>query len=492
MAERASIQRGPACARAVFTPHQTPATLSCLGHGHDHGHGVSDGGGGGGGADDKTRLGCAGFPDTSRVLLVMKTGVSEAFAKIPNHIMTNLGCVPDFLVFSDMAQELAGHPVHDSLDAVLPEVQRGNKDFDLYFRQRTCLIDQAACNRHHDVSRQGWNLDKYKNMHIAENAFAMRPGRDWYLFVDADTYVAWPTLVEWLRQLDPDELHYIGSVAYVGSVPFAHGGSGYLVSWATMRSLFGGRTGVANRWDERTSRSCCGDFVFSLALKNETNIDVRNAVSRPPPGGVARADADADASPQWPTINGEKPHTLPYSDKEWCQPIATMHHAAAEEVSGLHAFERGRNFSSPLRIKDLFHRFVRPHLMARRDDWDNLSDHVFYLNKSAYHYSDYERGKAKEGDLSALELLAHQSFDDCRRACYSLDDCLQFRFYHGICSTSHSIKHGHPTKEEPDRHWQYLSGWNMKRINDWVAAREDCGAVEFPFKDAWLGLGAWQ
>lgn len=189
---------------------------------------------------------------------------------------------------------------------------------------------------------------------------------------------------------------------------------------------------------------------------------------------------------QWPTINGEKPHTLPYEEKEWCQPIVTMHHVGAEEVSDLYAFEQERNFSNPMRIKDLYHRFVKDNLMAKREDWDNLSGNVHYLNSSSFDYSADELAKAKTEDLSALELLAHQSFDDCRRACNSLQECFQFRFWHGICAISHSIKHGHPTKQEPEAHWRSLSGWNVKRINEWAEAHNDCEDVNFPIQDGWM------
>lgn len=62
---------------------------------------------------------------------------------------------------------------------------------------------------------------------------------------------------------------------------------------------------------------------------------------------------------QWPTINGEKPHSLPYARNQWCQPLVTMHHASAEEVSEIYAFEKERNFSHPMRIKDMYHRFIK-------------------------------------------------------------------------------------------------------------------------------------
>ncbi|KAJ6441810.1 glycosyltransferase family 31 protein [Purpureocillium lavendulum] len=431
---------------------------------------------------------CAHFPDVSNVLLVMKTGASESYGKIPNQIMTTLKCVPDYLFFGDMAQKVAGHTIHDSLDTVIPDVKMKNKDFKLYHRQQQCPIDLDSCNKNHNVGQEAWSLDKYKNIHMAEKAYAMRPNHDWYLFVDADTYVVWPTMMKWLSKLNPKDPLYIGSVAYLGNFPFGHGGSGYLVSQAAMSKLFHGKSGVANRWDERVTHECCGDYMFSKALHTETGVNVKNAVCLvvvPQPRrrlGIVQGEARLTGCLQWPTINGEKPHTLPYAENEWCQPIVTMHHAGAQEVSDIYAFEKGRNFSDPLRIKDLYHEFVEDQLVVSRNDWNNLSDDVFYLNRSASSYSDWELGRAKKGDLSALEAAAHRSFDDCRKACDGDQTCLQYRFWNGICSFSKTIKHGSPTKLESEAWWRYKSGWNIKRIKEWVAAHDTCGSVDFPIK----------
>lgn len=224
---------------------------------------------------------CQGFPDTSNILLVMKTGASEAYSKIPTQLLTNLRCLNDFLIFSDMEQEVAGFMIQDSLDTVLPEAMSGNKDFDLYNRQKTCSVDQETCNKNSgaDTASQGWALDKYKNIHMAEKTYAQRPDYDWYIFVDADTYVLWGTLVEWLKQLNPEDKLYVGSVALLGGFPFAHGGSGYLVSRGMMRDFLEGKEGVANKWDVAVKSTCCGDYMFSYALKNETGVDVKNVVS---------------------------------------------------------------------------------------------------------------------------------------------------------------------------------------------------------------------
>lgn len=47
---------------------------------------------------------CAGFPNMDGIQLVMKTGATEAFDKVPTHLLTTLQCMSDFLIFSDMVR----------------------------------------------------------------------------------------------------------------------------------------------------------------------------------------------------------------------------------------------------------------------------------------------------------------------------------------------------------------------------------------------------
>lgn len=225
---------------------------------------------------------CASFPNTSNILVVVKTGASESYAKIPTQLMTVLRCAPDFLLFSDMEQSIAGHHIYDSLDTVLLKAKAGNPDFDLYQRQQACPVDQHSCSASSDQGMKGgWELDKYKNLHIAEKTYDLRPNYDWYLFIDADTYVLWNNLVQWLRTLeDPSrKKHYIGSVTLISDFPFAHGGSGYILSQATMRELAVDHHLIANRYDMVAKESCCGDYVIGLALHEALGVSVSGAVS---------------------------------------------------------------------------------------------------------------------------------------------------------------------------------------------------------------------
>ena len=222
---------------------------------------------------------CAGFPDTSRVLILLKTGASETFKRLPISFATMLKCMPDnVLVWSDMAETIAGHKVYDSLETVLETVKSTNNDFKLYNRQKNCPIAVEDCNKHHQVGVQGWNLDKYKNPHIAERVYKSHPNYDWYFYIDADTYVSWTNLVQWLKSVDPAKPHYIGSIEYNGHFPFAHGGSGYFMSKAAMDSMFAGKTGLANEYDEKMSHHCCGDIMWSEIMLNETGLEPENMV----------------------------------------------------------------------------------------------------------------------------------------------------------------------------------------------------------------------
>lgn len=223
---------------------------------------------------------CDGFPDTSRILLVMKTGATESYDRLPVQIMTILKCLPDYLIFSDLAQMIGGYHVRDSLDNVLVEAQDGNSDFDLYRQQQECVVDQASCSDIFEgTDSAGWNLDKYKNIHMAEKSYRLRPNYDWYVFVDADTYVSWPNMVYGLSQLDPTQESYYGIPTVIGSRLFAHGGSGYVLSRGLMNEFVGKNPGIANKYDVEMKDNCCGDFVFAMALKEATDISVHGFVS---------------------------------------------------------------------------------------------------------------------------------------------------------------------------------------------------------------------
>lgn len=262
----------------VHTPTSSPAAHAAPSSGSESG---ASKGSTKTGEKSKVKPGCEDFPDMSNIFVVLKTGASESYNRLPTQLMTNLKCVPNYEIWSDMEQDIAGQHVFDALTEVLPDI-KAHADFEIYHHQAYCPIDQEHCNKGYDTAKKGWDLDKYKNIHIAENNWSKHSNFDWYFYIDADTYVSWPTLVEWFKKLDPTKPSYFGSVAMLGDFPFGHGGSGYVVSKAGMKKMFDGKKNVGNKYDHKATTTCCGDYLFAFAIKEEAGLDVQQMVCPQP------------------------------------------------------------------------------------------------------------------------------------------------------------------------------------------------------------------
>lgn len=261
---------------------------------------------------------CDGFPNTEDVLVVMKTGATEAYDKLPIHFITTLECVNDYIIFSDMPMDMAGHKLHDALDEIPEEVKKDNADFDLYkkLQEYHRLGEDPRLLRTGSV---GWNLDKYKFLPMLAKTWKYRQDAKWYLFIEADTAVIWDNLRLFLDKFDAKKPHYFGSPTYL-DIEFAHGGTGYIISQAAMKSAVGGHLDIETKFGMDVAPICCGDRMIAAVLKEE----------------------DIKLTKAWPMLNGEKPLTVPYNNKHWCTPVLTMHHLTAQEVSQVWNFEKER------------------------------------------------------------------------------------------------------------------------------------------------------
>ena len=143
---------------------------------------------------------------------------------------------------------------------------------------------------------------------------------DWYFHIDADTYIVWSSLLSWLPTLDPFKKSFIGSKAYDGGKPFAHGGSGLLLSEKASHELVVVHRGTAARWDPQMDKISYGDSLLARALQ-EYGIQVTNS---------------------FPMFSGETPSTLWFHSGVWCMPIITFHHISADESEQLRSFEENR------------------------------------------------------------------------------------------------------------------------------------------------------
>tara|TARA_R110002060_G_scaffold62506_1_gene71883 strand:+ start:855 stop:1463 length:609 start_codon:yes stop_codon:yes gene_type:complete len=173
-----------------------------------------------------------------------------------------------------------------------------------------------------------------KNIHIVEKSWALKPEMDWYFHIDADTYIVWSSLLSWLPTLDPFKKSFIGSKAYDGGKPFAHGGSGLLLSEKASHELVVVHRGTAARWDPQMDKISYGDSLLAQALQ-EYGIQVTNS---------------------FPMFSGETPSTLWFHSGVWCMPIITFHHVSAAESEQLRSFEENRlNQNVSFKPRHLWH-----------------------------------------------------------------------------------------------------------------------------------------
>lgn len=221
-------------------------------------------------------------------------------------------------------QQIGSYHIYDALAEFEESAKAHNSDFDLYRDQKECPVSQKSCIDARSDTQKAWNLDKYKFLPMMEQTWRLRPGRDWYIFAEADTYVFWANMVQWLRtqsHLSPRERVYLGSRSFIGGTPFAHGGSGYVISGTLLKHLIEYHPGVVKQYNVKGATECCGDLMLAQALEEYENVKIRQS---------------------WPLFNGEKPSTLPYGPGHWCEPILTMHHMNAEEISNVWQFEETR------------------------------------------------------------------------------------------------------------------------------------------------------
>jgi hypothetical protein len=149
----------------------------------------------------------------------------------------------------------------------------------------------------------------------------MKPGMDWYVLIDADTYIYWPNMLDWLQILTPSKKSYLGAAVSLNGIPFTHGGTGIILSRAGMYELVAMGKGTANVWDNKTFDKCCRDLVLGMALKEH---------------GVNLQDV-------WPLMSGETPFTMPFgpgTPEYWWGPALTMHHLTPAEMIEFARFEK--------------------------------------------------------------------------------------------------------------------------------------------------------
>lgn len=425
-----------------------------------------------GGKGDGRIPGCRLLPGADKVVVMVKTGATEAFNRIPEQLVTLAECVPNFMIFSDMEQHIGEFHIHDALDEIGKEYKENHEDFLFY------NAIHEAHNSHGDVSVLGsdkaWALDKWKNIPMLHKAYTKYPDAEWYITIDADTYLSWVNLLLLLDRMDPEDALYAGCVYWHGPTAFAQGGTGYLLSNKAVKKFEEIRTPekIAD-WEKETSTICCGDVMLGVAMKQ----------------------AGVYVSGAWPMFQVDPPSGYLWSERTWCTPAITWHHVHSYEVEALWQFEQDwlqKTWDDedpgavPYLYKDVFDDFVMPHISKEKKDWNNMSgdktftqpkeDHV--KEESDWDWKDDEEKRKIWYELSEPERASIESVEKCRDVCESDESCVQFSWHPGTCKVSSSIKMGKPvpTKEE------YVSGWMIDRVKEFKKARGKCTSEDISWQ----------
>ncbi|KAL1859126.1 hypothetical protein Plec18167_007494 [Paecilomyces lecythidis] len=392
-------------------------------------------------SDSDNELRCPPLPGIENVLVVMKTGVTEALEKVPVHFNTTLKCIPNYVIFSDFEEDVAGVHVHDVLRNIDPVVKQTNPDFEIYNRLqkqgrqglRPFDLRDDANTPTGKPNNPGWKLDKWKFLPMVDEALSVKPDAKWYVFMEADTYIFWANLMQWLSKLDARQPHYLGTETQIADVIFAHGGSGFMLSNPAMRRAADQRAAHASELDEFVNIHWAGDCVLGKVL----------------------ADAGVPLRFTWPLLQNSRlaevdTLTTDFYRKPWCFPAIGYHHMSPEEIEFMWQFEqlRYRKTNDALLLhSDIFREVIHPQIELEnpRSDWDNLSGE---------------------------EHPTSNSFENCKIRCQKDLHCFQYSWRDDRCYTSKTPKLGMNSVGAQ-------SAWMSDRINNTIKRMGTCRKVDW-------------
>ncbi|KAI1109441.1 glycosyltransferase family 31 protein [Nemania sp. NC0429] len=417
------------------------------------------------------------------VLVVVRTGATEVLEKLPVHFSTVLTCIPHYVIYSDLEEDVEGHHIVDVLDRTSQNVKMDVPEFWLYNRLRASgregleyqtLFGSGPSGA---LENPGWKLDKWKFLPMVTRALEHRPDAQWFVFIEPDTYMIWQNMLKYLSQYDASKPYYLGKFMYIGKVLFGHGGSGFVISNPAMKMVSKHFAENQDWFNEYTAKEWAGDMILGRAM---ADIGIKLVSASP------HVQIDSLNTVDWVSGKNDKP--------PWCYGPVTFHHMTGPDIRSLWEFEhdwlRHKKADTTPRLRDIFESLIRPRLQDMRVDWDNES--------RGTEYSDEALAKLSEADRAALtqeERGAQTSYEECWAACESKASCLQYFHVPGRCFLSNELRLGHvveppcveyspkdskcvkmqdgpasPGLEEPNiTH----SGWMMDRVSKAVKEMND-------------------
>ncbi|KAM3077864.1 hypothetical protein ACMFMF_004282 [Clarireedia jacksonii] len=266
------------------------------------------------------------------ILLIVKTGTSTLWRRMPMQLMTTLLDIPNYELYSDL-QETLTHGV-ETVNALsnVSEIIRTHDPaaYSIYEHLQTdvhAYREQAQLPGDEPEmppgNHDGWILDRYKFLPMLAHAQENYPNFKWYIYIEDDTYVFWDNLLRWLATLPTDDKPaYYGAYSGEVNATFAQGGSGIAFSRSLMRSVFSGpKAPTLVEYANLTANSCCGDIILGHVLR-EHGVLVNQGEYGP---------VSFRPEPPWKTS---------FEEYLWCKPIFTFHHLHQRDLVQLMMLEK--------------------------------------------------------------------------------------------------------------------------------------------------------
>ncbi|CAK4026167.1 hypothetical protein D6C94_03490 [Lecanosticta acicola] len=401
-------------------------------------------------SNSKAVLPCRTLPGADETLVILKTGATELQDRLPVHLKTTFRCYPHYIIVSDHAEAFQGETIRDVLGtSVSTEKLDAHADFGLYRRLRdsgrkALEISELSGSESQETNwsgnrgNRGWKVDKWKFLPMVNSTYYEFPQFRWYVFLEADTYVMWATLLQYLQALDSRKEYYLGNQMVIGEDVFAHGGSGFVVSNPAMKVMVDYYRQYKGELEAYTDWHWAGDCVLGMAFK-KAKIPLTYA---------------------WPIIQEGYPGVVPYGKRNdasipdprkrlWCYPTASFHHVSPEMVEDLWEFEmqwlekKGKDEKPWLRHKEFFEQYLLPRMRETSTDWDSEND---------------------------LDQGLGLSLDECEAKCKATAECMQWSLEKngGLCKIRNDPGLG---KYKAN----VTSGWMYDRIVKFTQDQAPCG-----------------
>ncbi|ORY81391.1 hypothetical protein BCR37DRAFT_380282 [Protomyces lactucae-debilis] len=273
-------------------------------------------------------------------------------------------------IFADREFVVPGYTIHDALKPFFERLsQHFGQSTQKKLYDKIQELDDGVLKTVPGEHNDGWKLDILKQPMSADLGYHMLSQKrsfKWWVIIDDDTYLHFPSIIPALAELDPAAKHFFGMPTGFDKVTYAQGGSGILLSDGAMEQLFGDRE-FADAMHIKGLEAVYGDYNLAAHLY-ERSIFLDQSLAF-------------------------MFHEHPLADIKWairdtCAPLFSVHHMQPSAM---------RSFSELIRFHD------RPLLL-----WDLLNEigitDLAYKTNHSYSLAETDLLPSALGKMSSKEM----------------------------------------------------------------------------------------